>query len=55
MTFKRKNEYDLAGRVSFRVPASVHKAIQAKAETEQRTISDVLRAETIQIFEQKTA
>ena len=55
MPFKRKNNFDLAGRVSFRVPKAVHKAIAEKAETEQKTISDVLRAETMQLFKQKTA
>jgi hypothetical protein len=55
MVFERKFDFDLAGRVSFRIPVSVREAIQVKAEKEQRTISDLLRDETISKFGKKTS
>lgn len=54
MAFIQKNDYDLKSKVSFRVPVSVRKAIQERAEREQKTISELLRAETLTKFEQKT-
>lgn len=55
MAFIQKNDYDLKEKVSFRVPVSVREAIQARAEKEQKTISELLRAETLTQFEQKTS
>ena len=50
MTSKRQHEFDLAGRVSFRIPAAVHQAIQARASIENKTISDIMREETMHRF-----
>ena len=51
----QKNDYDLKEKISFRVPISVREAIQAQAEKEQKTISELLRSETLTQFEQKTS
>jgi hypothetical protein len=53
MAFQRKYDFDLVGRVSFRIPVSLRDSIQAKAEKEQKTVSELLRAETINTFRQK--
>lgn len=55
MAFKQQNDFDLAALVSFRIPQSVRETIQAKAKNEQKTISEVLRTETMQLFKQKKA
>jgi hypothetical protein len=53
MAFVQQNDYDLKERVSFRVPFTVGQAIRAQAEREQKTVSEVLRQETLTRFRQK--